>query len=100
MSRIINDHVELVSEVDELLLVDTINMMTHSNTAIHSNALRFVSQCFVSDNEHLVDVAINMNVLNNYNELLQSTSTELVKETLWGLSNITAGNERHTVAFF
>lgn len=100
MSRIINDHVELISEVDEPLLVDAVNMMTSKNTEVHSTALRFVSQCFVTDSSHLVDVALNMNVLDNYNQLLQSTSTELVKEALWGLSNITAGNEHHTVAFF
>ena len=76
-----------------------IDLMKSRNSAIHAEALRFVSQCFSTDEPHLIDIALSRDVLTNFKELLGSTSTKTVRETLWGLSNITAGNQDHVNAF-
>ena len=63
-------------------------------------ALRFVSVCFSTDAVHLIDIALNRDVLTNYQILLCSHSTDLVREALWGLSNITASSKDHVALFF
>jgi hypothetical protein len=90
---------ELSSGLGVDLFIKIVDMMTHKSSEIHSTASRFVSQCFAGDNTHLIDIAIEKGVFDHYYDLLSASSTDLVKETLWGISNITASSRAHISAF-
>lgn len=75
--------------------------MKVKNAEIHLMALRFVSQCFsANDASTLIDIALAKDVLTNYQILLCSSNVQVVKETLWGISNITASSQSHVNEFF
>ena len=64
-------------------------------------ALRFISQCFSAEgSEHIIDMALDKDVLTSLQIFLCSQDAQVIKETLWGISNITAGEKRHVDAFF
>ena len=90
---------ELISGVGVELFSKILDMMTHKNSEIHSTAQRFVSQCFAEEDTRLLDIAIEKGVFNHMYDLLSASSTDLVKETLWGISNITASSRAHISAF-
>ena len=73
--------------------------MTHKNSEIYSSALRFVANCLSSDNNRFTEIAIDNGIFENLYNLLCSSSTELVTETLWAISNITADSPAHASAF-
>ena len=88
-----------INQTSESVLVMAIDLMKSRDSAIYGDALRFVAQCFSTDDPRLIDIALSRDVLTNFEELLCSTSTKAVRETLWGLSNITASIESHIHAF-
>lgn len=90
---------ELSSGISEALFLKVVNMMTHKNSEIYSSALRFVANCLSSDNNRLTEIAIDHGIFENLYNLLCSSSTELVTETLWAISNITADSPAHASAF-
>ncbi len=74
-------------------------MVKDKDSEVHAIALRFLAHCFASDEPRYIDLGLANDVLFSFDQLLGSPSTEIVKETLWGLSNITASNETHAAAF-
>ena len=90
---------ELVDCVGADLLKQVLKMMKDKDSEVHSTALRFVSHCFSSDDSKNIDLALDEDILATFDELLSSPSTEIIIESLWGLSNVTASNDRHAAAF-
>ena len=86
--------------VSEHEMKQMVDFMASRHKDIYPLALRFVSEVYSGNTPHLIDLGIGYGVLQNYESLLQSTEVTLVKESLWGLSNITASNSSHVAAFF
>ena len=99
LGDLVSKHPQEINQTSEAILVMAIELMKSRDSGIHANALRFVSQCFSADVPHLIDIALSRDVLGNFEQLLCSTSTKAVVETLWGLSNITGSIESHVHAF-
>ena len=99
LADLVTKHPQEIGQTSEAVLVMAIDLMKSRDSTIHADALRFVSQCFSTDEPHLIDIALSRDVLGNFEDLLCSTSTKTIRETLWGLSNITASIEAHVNAF-
>ena len=97
--EMIHVRTELSSGIGEALFLKVVDMMQHKNSETHSSALRFVASCLSGENTRLVDIAIENGFFENLYILLSSSSTELVTETLWAISNITASSPTHASAF-
>lgn len=99
-NKIVMKHPEaVVDQISDTLFSKIVDLMSHKKSSIHQTALRFVSQCFSSESTRLINTGLERGVLQNYQNLLLSTSTALIKESLWGISNITAGTLSHIAAF-
>lgn len=92
----VGDKSEMFAAVIELM---DGNSNSASGKDLACMALRFVSQVCSQDNDSLVDLAIQRGVLFHYESLLADNRQNVVKEALWGLSNISAGTEHHLEAF-
>lgn len=65
----------VVTQISEQLFSKVVDLMAHRNVDLHTPATRFVSQCFSSESTHLIDSALERDVLQNYYNLLLSPST-------------------------
>jgi len=65
----------LVNEIRAEVLCTAIDLMRNKSSEVHANALRFVSQVFSSNNSFFIDLALEKDVLRNFDDLLGSPST-------------------------
>ena len=62
-------------------------------------AQRIVAECLSSDDSSYADIALQEDVLDTFSQLLCASQTQLLKETLWTLSNLTAGTKEQVYVF-
>lgn len=99
MTKLLSSRPEAVNSVGPELLSQAVALMKEKDSDVHQNAQQFVSHCFSSSDPKHIDIGLANDVLYCFNELLMSPSTMIIRESLWGLSNITAGTEQQAAAF-
>ena len=66
----------------------------------HTPALRAIGNILTSDNQENIDLFIFHQGLQTFNKMMVvDQQLQLMKECMWGLSNITAGSENQIAAF-
>ena len=73
--------------------------MKQKSSEIYPVAQRIVAECLSSDDNSYADIALQEGVLDTFAQLLCASQTQLLKETLWTLSNLTAGTVEQAYAF-
>lgn len=99
MSTILSDHCEITTNLGTPLFKELIELMRQKDTEICSLAQRCVNGCLASEQAHFVEIAVNEGIFEIQKQLLCSPSTQLIKETLWGISNIAADTEEQVSKF-
>jgi len=67
-----------------------------SQPQIQSSSLVYLGNILVSDDQRIIDLALNSNLLANIQNLLLSKNQEIVMRSLWVLSNIAANGDKYS----
>jgi len=76
-----------------------IDFLKSNSNRILAGSLRTVGNIITGTDEQTTRI-LNMNVLGGLTQLLEMREEQVVRETLWILSNIAAGTEEHVAALF
>lgn len=81
------------------MVEEVLQLLDSKDSKVYSQAVRIAGQMSVSADHTVVDRLIEGGYLEIINKLLGSSSSNLLKEVLWSLSNITAGTQSQVQAF-
>jgi len=73
--------------------------MASQDLSLFIPALRVMGNILSSSDPQVIERCLWANVLDKLTNLLYQTNTNVIKESLWGLSNITAGPVSHVERF-
>jgi len=66
--------------------------LSEKDITIYVPALRTIGNILTSNDHNVVDLCLWEGCLDRLTNILYTTNSNLIKETLWALSNISAGN--------
>ena len=64
--------------------------LEHKNEDIYRNAQRYFGGIFQSDDISIIDQALKHNLILRIKNIMSSSNSAIIKESLWTLSNLTA----------
>ena len=73
--------------------------LSEKDITIYVPALRTIGNILTSNDHNVVDLCLWEGCLDRLTNILYTTNSNLIKETLWALSNISAGNQSQVEKF-
>ena len=81
------------------MIDQVLTLLDSTDSKVYSQAVRIAGQMSVSADHSVTDRLIDGGYLEIVKKLLGCSSSNLIKEVLWSLSNITAGTQSQVQAF-
>ena len=66
LADLVTKYPQEINQTSDDVLIMGIDLMKSRDNEIHANALRFVSQCFSTDDPRMIDIALSRDVLTNF----------------------------------
>lgn len=74
----------------QIVLFQMLQLIKHKNSQISREALQYVGSVLTTENGSIIEFTVNNNVYEILLEQTYSCQSEVIKEALWALSNLTA----------
>ena len=66
LADLVTKYPQEINQTSDDVLIMGIDLMKSRDNEIHTNALRFVSQCFSTDDPRMIDIALSRDILTNF----------------------------------
>ena len=72
------------------------DILNRKNETLYSTAIRYIGSILISDDSRVPFILNNCNILDKVHNILFTTNTRLLKESLWVLSNLAASGKLYS----
>ncbi len=82
------------------MIIQIVQELSNDDFKVLSPALRAVGNFMSAENNKIAENFLFHGVLDKFDSLLMNTNVKIIKETLWSLSNLAAGNSENISRLF
>lgn len=89
--------ISFIAQTDVIARI--IQFLENTDVTVYVPALRAIGNILTANDPAVIDRALFNNVLDALTPMLFQSNSNIIKETLWAFSNVTASAENHCEAF-